>query len=77
MQDNKIPEKRVCKKCLQEDYRILAGKWGKDKKYVNLEGKNWNGNTCPKCNVVRVRYKIRELRDNRKESSGNGTNPAE
>lgn len=73
MENNKQPQKRVCKNCLKEDFRIFAGKWGKDKRYVNLDGKNWNGNVCPSCNNVRVRYKMRERRERNDNGTGNQT----
>lgn len=59
--------KRICKVCLKEDFRVLAGHFGKDKRWMNVQGGYWNGNVCPKCNVIRVRHTMRRVRDARKK----------
>jgi hypothetical protein len=44
-----------CKKCLETKTRYLAGKYSKgDKKWVDEQGKMWNGHVCPPCNQIRA-----------------------
>lgn len=56
---------RICKVCQQLKQRIDAGKFNadkKDKKYVDSEGKLWNGSCCPPCNLIRINNKMKEKR---------------
>ena len=46
---------RKCKSCGEDKTRTLAGKYNlKDKKWVDEDGKLWNGSTCPKCHKDKV-----------------------
>lgn len=42
---------RECKQCNIKKLRIRSGKYPseKDTKFVDNEGKIWNGNICPEC----------------------------
>jgi len=55
---------RKCKKCQALKLRILDGKYynGRDKRWLDEEGKIWNGSTCPPCNVERARLTMKRLR---------------
>ena len=53
--------KRVCKNCSELKVRTEAGKFNKkDKKWVDENGKLWNGSLCPSCVVVKNRMRWRE-----------------
>lgn len=55
--------KRICKICQVLQDRITAGKFNhKDKKFVDANGKLWNGSVCPKCVVATSRERMRKLR---------------
>ena len=47
----------VCKKCNQQKVRNPAGKFhnGRDKKFVDAEGKLWNGKTCSACQALKMK----------------------
>ena len=53
-----------CKRCGETKKRIAAGKWGKDTKWVDEQGKLFNGLVCPPCWSKSVadkkRYKAEE-----------------
>lgn len=51
MLDTKRYDLRKCRNCQEMVPRIANGKYpnGKDTKYVDLNGSQWNGNYCPKC----------------------------
>jgi hypothetical protein len=55
---------RKCKKCQVLKIRILDGKYdnGRDKRWLDDEGKIWNGSLCPLCNVERARTTMKRLR---------------
>ncbi|MEM4711318.1 MAG: hypothetical protein QXL18_05210 [Candidatus Woesearchaeota archaeon] len=60
-------ELRTCKKCNKDKVRIFAGKYNlRDKKYVDENGKQWMGRTCPECNVERSKYVMRRFREKNK-----------
>lgn len=40
---------RICKVCKQIKTRTLAGKWKKDNKFTDENGKLWCGSLCPSC----------------------------
>lgn len=44
-------QKKQCKVCSEIKYRIQMGKFasGKDKRWVDDTGKQWNGFVCPDC----------------------------
>lgn len=46
----------VCKYCNETKERILAGKYpsGKDKRWVDKDGQEFSGHTCPSCHSLRV-----------------------
>jgi len=53
--------KRKCIMCQELKTRIEAGKFNKkDKKWVDENGKLWNGSRCPACVVVKNRMRWRE-----------------
>lgn len=54
----------ICKVCGQLKKKIEAGKYpkGKTKKYVNEQGKLWNGKMCPDCNVARAKKTMQAVR---------------
>ena len=55
---------KECKKCLVMKNRILAGKYpnGKDKKWVDENGNEWNGKTCPTCHKAKQREYQKRIR---------------
>lgn len=67
----------VCKSCKQPFERIMAGKYpdGRNKKWVDAEGREFCGLTCPSCHSSRVavrnknKRKLKEVQDNIKEPS--------
>lgn len=55
---------RLCKVCKSLKTRIEAGKYNiKDKKYVDENGKAWNGSSCPPCALEKVRNLMRLKRN--------------
>jgi len=54
---------KLCKVCGLLKKRILAGKWGKDKKWIDEEGKLWNGKQCPTCNQARAKDSMKRMRN--------------
>lgn len=50
---------RICKVCKQIKTRTLAGKWKKDNKFTDENGKLWSGSTCPSCNNERLKIAMR------------------
>lgn len=59
-----LNEKSVvkCKKCLITKTRYMAGKYKSGKKWVDEQGKQWNGHVCPICNVFRAKDSMRKSR---------------
>jgi len=57
-----------CKKCNDLKFRILCGKFnnGKDKRWIDENGKLWNGKLCPECNKKRSLVTMRKIRNERK-----------
>lgn len=56
--------KTICKTCGQLKDRIEAGKFNtKDRKWVDNEGKLWNGKVCGPCNSNRVKELMRNKRN--------------
>lgn len=60
-----------CKICKEIKTRVLAGKWGNCKKWVDTEGKLFNGKTCPNCVKSRCKEDMRKLRSIKKEAEEN------
>lgn len=55
--------KRLCKKCNVIKDRISGGKFDKkNKRWVDKDGKCWNGSVCPTCHKGKVRDNMRKLR---------------
>lgn len=56
--------KTFCKICKQLKFRIEDGKFpdGKNKKWKDESGKQWNGKYCYSCNLIRVKTKMKEKR---------------
>lgn len=50
-----------CKGCAKECKRYRAGKYsnGKDTRYVDEQGKEFNGHTCPHCHKNKVSQRKR------------------
>lgn len=58
---------RECKVCKLLKLRILAGKFDdRNKRYNDEYGQAWNGSTCPTCHVMKTRFKMKNLRNGRK-----------
>ena len=61
---------RQCKgACKELKQRIPNGKFNeKDPRFIDENGKLWNGNICPKCVVERSRERMKALRASRKNA---------
>ena len=60
---------RLCKVCKIVRNRIQDGTFdGKNKRWRDEAGNLWNGNLCPRCELDRVRNKMKEKRSAPKES---------
>jgi len=60
-------DKQICRACGELKDRKCIGEYdsGRNRKYVDENGKLWNGKKCPACQVVASRanmFKLRELR---------------
>lgn len=54
----------MCKVCKLIKTRILVGKFDdKNKKWVNEDGKLFNGKTCPDCHKDKVRNETKQRRN--------------
>lgn len=53
-----------CKNCGQTKVRILSGKFpdGKNNRWVDENGKLFNGKCCPACATEKAKQKMKELR---------------
>jgi len=60
--------KRLCKRCGQLRTRTEAGRYpsSKNKRYVDEEGKLWNGKVAPCCHTPQIKSNMRQLRMERK-----------
>lgn len=53
----------TCKKCGATGLKITQGKYNfKNAKYVDSEGKAWNGRVCPKCHRENMRERMKGKR---------------
>jgi hypothetical protein len=53
----------TCRLCEQIKLRRFVGKFDdKNKKYVDDQGKLWNGRVCPQCHSDRSRSNMKRLR---------------
>lgn len=59
-------EKKICKICRQVKNRIQNGKYpnGKDKRWVDETGSQWNGAVCPSCQKLKVKQQTKHSRHN-------------
>lgn len=63
-----------CNKCGQVKPRIRMGKYNEnDFKYIDDNGRAWNGRSCPECNAERVKIKMQKIRLERKVGKADGT----
>lgn len=64
-QESDIATCRLCEKLVVRRY---VGKFpnGRDKMYVDEEGKLWSGRKCPGCQADKARNNMRRLRNNDK-----------
>jgi hypothetical protein len=55
---------RKCKDCGELKNRIQDGKFssGRDKRWLDETGKQWNGSVCPNCQRNRVKLRVKMLR---------------
>ena len=54
----------TCRGCGKIEVRRHVGSFdGTNKKFVNAEGKLWNGRKCPKCHKDKVKTKLKEKRN--------------
>lgn len=61
----------TCRKCSEIKPRIKKGKYNEtNHKYVDDNGRAWNGRSCPECNAERVKIKMQKIRLERKVNSG-------
>lgn len=60
----------TCRKCGKLEVRQQDGYFpdGRNKKFVNAEGKQWSGRACPDCVIKRVRTQIKERRQKAKNA---------
>lgn len=56
---------RQCKACKLLRVRIQDGVFGNSlhKKYRDEQGNLWSGNTCPECNLKRIKKAMKKLRE--------------
>lgn len=55
---------RKCKSCKELKNRIQDGKFpnGRDKRWVNENGKQWNGSKCADCVIAKSRETMKKIR---------------
>lgn len=60
----------VCKICNKECKRIFAGRYpnGKDKKWTDENGREFNGKMCPACHAEKCASRIVERKVNAKKN---------
>lgn len=53
-----------CKVCQETKVRIFAGMYpnGKDRKFVDENGKQFNGKCCPSCQIERSKNTMKKIR---------------
>lgn len=64
-EEDKLPDvKAICKKCLKEKVRNPAGFFGngRDRRFVDQHGKQWNGLKCPSCTRDKMKFHQRVKR---------------
>lgn len=75
MEDDKLNQEsdlRVCKQCGEKKMRIRSGSYhnGKDKKYVDINGRQWSGSVCPSCHAHNCKERQKLQRILKKEGMG-------
>lgn len=60
-----------CRKCGKLEVRRQDGYFpdGRNKRFVNAEGKQWSGRACPDCVLKRVRTQVKEKRQKVKDAT--------
>lgn len=54
-----------CKNCGTTQVRVLAGRYpNNDKRWVDAEGNEFNGHTCPPCHKEKVRNRKQRKKRN-------------
>jgi hypothetical protein len=64
-----IVKRAECKVCNEEKDKISLGSYRSkesSKRWVDLEGKQWNGRICPDCQRKRARSNMHIIRENRR-----------
>lgn len=57
----------TCKVCQQIKTKILNGSYSiNNKRYIDENGKKWNGNVCHECHKAQMKVAMQKLRDSRK-----------
>lgn len=61
-------ETRTCKVCNETKPRIAVGSYTKktSRRWVGLDGTQWNGLVCPDCQRKRALVNMRNLREGRR-----------
>lgn len=59
-----------CRKCGKLEVRKQDGYFpdGRNKRFVNAEGKQWSGRACPDCVCKRVSAQVKEKRQKAKNA---------
>ena len=59
-----------CRKCGKLEVRRQDGYFpdGRNKRFVNAEGKQWSGRACPDCVCKRVKEQVKEKRQKAKNA---------
>jgi hypothetical protein len=59
-----------CRKCGKLEVRRQDGYFpdGRNKRFINDEGKQWSGRACPGCVLLRVRTQVKERRQKAKNA---------
>jgi len=57
-----------CRKCSGLEVRKQDGYYpdGRNKRFINVEGKLWSGRACPDCVCKRVKLQVKQKRQNAK-----------
>lgn len=60
-----------CRKCVKLEVRKQEGYFpdGRNKRFVNAEGRQWSGRACPICVRNRVKVSIKEKRQKAKNAN--------
>lgn len=63
-------QQKVCKDCQQLKDRIQYGTYKnpKHKRWIDNQGKQWNGHICPDCQKLRTQVNMKKLREAKKSN---------